>query len=206
MGSAFDTEKVNYNVKWNRVPNLLSRAQTICNPVEYSPPGSSVHGPPGMNIAVGSHSLLQEKLPRIEPGSLRGTLINIKKKKIDCQNRRAQFNLWVAKIVQFISSVLSDWLCYPSLIHGACANSCPPSRWCYLMVFPNGVPSYSHLQSFPAPEKSPRKPIHKYENLTDQNQSWVFLGRTDADTETPILCPSDAKNWVTRNAPDAGKD
>ena len=36
------------------------------------------------------------------------------------------------------------------------------------------------------------------------NQSWIFIGRTDA--ETPILWPPDAKNWLIRKAPDAGKD
>ena len=29
------------------------------------------------------------------------------------------------------------------------------------------------------------------------NQSWIFIGRTDADAETPILCSPDAKNWLT---------
>ena len=38
------------------------------------------------------------------------------------------------------------------------------------------------------------------------NQSWIFTGRTDAKTETPILWPSDAKNWLTGKDPDAGKD
>ena len=36
------------------------------------------------------------------------------------------------------------------------------------------------------------------------NQSWIFIGRTDA--ETPILWQPDAKNWLTGNDPDAGKD
>ena len=44
MGAGFDTEKVHYNVELNRVPNLLSRAQTICDPADCSSPGSSVHG------------------------------------------------------------------------------------------------------------------------------------------------------------------
>ena len=35
------------------------------------------------------------------------------------------------------------------------------------------------------------------------NQSWIFIGRTDAETETPMLWPPDAKNWLI---PDAGKD
>ena len=38
------------------------------------------------------------------------------------------------------------------------------------------------------------------------NQSWIFTGRTDVEAETPILWPSDAKNWLVRKDPDAGKD
>ena len=38
------------------------------------------------------------------------------------------------------------------------------------------------------------------------NQSWIFLGRTDAEAETPILWPPDVKNWLTGKDPDAGKD
>ena len=38
------------------------------------------------------------------------------------------------------------------------------------------------------------------------NQSWIFIGRTDADAETPILWSPDLKNWLTGKDPDAGKD
>ena len=38
------------------------------------------------------------------------------------------------------------------------------------------------------------------------NQSWIFIGRTDAEAETPILWPPDAKSWLTGKDPDAGKD
>ena len=38
------------------------------------------------------------------------------------------------------------------------------------------------------------------------NQSWVFIGRTDAEAETPKLWPPDAKNWLIWKGPDAGKD
>ena len=38
------------------------------------------------------------------------------------------------------------------------------------------------------------------------NQPWIFIGRTDAEAETPILWPPDAKNWLIRKDPDAGKD
>ena len=38
------------------------------------------------------------------------------------------------------------------------------------------------------------------------NQSWIFIGKTDAETETPVLWPPDAKNWFIGKDPDAGKD
>ena len=38
------------------------------------------------------------------------------------------------------------------------------------------------------------------------DQSWVFIGRTDIEAETPILWPPDAKNWLTGKDPDARKD
>ena len=45
------------------------------------------------------------------------------------------------------------------------------------------------------------KPIHP-----KGNQSWIFIGRTDADAETPILWPPDVKNWLIWKDPDARKD
>ena len=38
------------------------------------------------------------------------------------------------------------------------------------------------------------------------NQSWVFIGRTDAEAETPTLWPPDAENWLIWKDPDADKD
>ena len=38
------------------------------------------------------------------------------------------------------------------------------------------------------------------------NQSWIFIGRTDAEAETLILWPPDAKSWLIAKHPDAGKD
>ena len=38
------------------------------------------------------------------------------------------------------------------------------------------------------------------------NQSWIFIGRTDAEAETPMLWPPDAKNWLIGKDLDAGKD
>ena len=38
------------------------------------------------------------------------------------------------------------------------------------------------------------------------NQSWIFIGKTDAEAETPILWPTDAKNWLIGKQSDARKD
>ena len=45
------------------------------------------------------------------------------------------------------------------------------------------------------------QPVHPKEN-----QSWIFIGRTDAEAETPTFWPPDAKNWLTGKNPDARKD
>ena len=38
------------------------------------------------------------------------------------------------------------------------------------------------------------------------NQSWIFIGKTDAETEAPILWPPNVKNWLIGKDPDVGKD
>ena len=38
------------------------------------------------------------------------------------------------------------------------------------------------------------------------NQSWVFIGRTDVEAESPVLWPPDVKSWLFGKDPDAGKD
>ena len=38
------------------------------------------------------------------------------------------------------------------------------------------------------------------------NQPWIFIGRTDAEVEAPVLWPCDAKSLLTGKNPDAGKD
>ena len=45
------------------------------------------------------------------------------------------------------------------------------------------------------------QPVH-----SKRNQSWVFIGRTDAEAEAPILWSPDVKNWLIGKDPDAGKD
>ena len=38
------------------------------------------------------------------------------------------------------------------------------------------------------------------------NQSWILIGRTDVEAETPIFLAPDVKNWLTGKDPDAGQD
>ena len=45
------------------------------------------------------------------------------------------------------------------------------------------------------------QPVH-----SEGDQPWIFIGRTDAEAETPIFWPPDGKNWLIWKYPDAGKD
>ena len=68
-----------------------------------------------------------------------------------------------------------------------------------------GLPIASH-QRLEKDSESPLnckeiQPVHPTEN-----QSWIFIGRTDAKAETPILWPPDAKNWLIGKDPDTWKD
>ena len=45
------------------------------------------------------------------------------------------------------------------------------------------------------------QPVHP-----KRNQSWIFIGRTDAEAETPILWPPDMKSWLIWKDPNSGKD
>ena len=52
----------------------------------------------------------------------------------------------------------------------------------------------------------PRKARISNQSVVKENQSWIFIGRTDAEAETPILWPRDMKNGLFGKDPDAGKD
>ena len=73
-------------------------------------------------------------------------------------------------------------------------ESWAPKNWCFWTV----VLEKSLESPLDCKEIQPVLPIG--------NQSWIFIGRTDAEAETPILWPSDANNWLTGKDPDAGKD
>ena len=72
-------------------------------------------------------------------------------------------------------------------------ESWPPNNWCFWTV----VLEKTLENPLDCKEIQPVNP--------KGNQSWIFIGRTDAEAETPILWPSDAKNWLLGKDPDAGK-
>ena len=58
-------------------------------------------------------------------------------------------------------------------------------------------------------EKTPESPLDSKEIKPvkpKENQTWIFIGRTDADAEAPILWPPDAKSQLIGKDRDAGKD
>ena len=65
---------------------------------------------------------------------------------------------------------------------------------------PNVVPTVEKTIESPLDCKE-IKPVNSKEN-----QPWIFIGRTDAEAEAPILWPPDANNWLIGKDPDVGKD
>ena len=75
-----------------------------------------------------------------------------------------------------------------------CEEGWVPKNWCFWTV---------------VLEKTPENPLDSKEIQPVHpkgDQSWVFIGRTDAKAETPILWPPDAKSWLIGKDPDAGRD
>ena len=73
-------------------------------------------------------------------------------------------------------------------------ESWAPKNWCFWTVV-----LHRTLES-PLDSKE-TQPVHSL-----GNQSWIFIGRTDVEAETPILWPPDANSWLIWKDPDAGKD
>jgi len=73
-------------------------------------------------------------------------------------------------------------------------ESWAPKNWCFWTV---------------ALEKTLESPLNCKEIQPvhpKEDNSWVFIGRTDVEAETPIFWPPDAKSWLIGKNPDAGKD
>ena len=74
-----------------------------------------------------------------------------------------------------------------------CEESWAPKNWCFwTVVLEKTLSPLGCKEIQPGPPKG--------------DQAWVFIGRTDAEAEIPILWPPDAKSWLIWKDPDAGKD
>ena len=72
-------------------------------------------------------------------------------------------------------------------------ESWAPKNWCFWTVVLKTLESPLDFKKI--------QPVH-----SEGDQSWVFIGRTDVEAETPVLWPPDAKSWLIGKDPDAGKD
>ena len=74
-----------------------------------------------------------------------------------------------------------------------CKESWALKNWCFWTVVLEKTPEspldYKEIQ-----------PVHP-----KGNESWIFIGRTNAEAEIPILWPPNAKNWIIGKDPDSGK-
>ena len=69
-----------------------------------------------------------------------------------------------------------------------------PKNWCFwTVVLEKTLESPLNCKEI--------KPVHP-----KGNRSWILIGKTNAEAETPILWPPDGKNWLIGKDPDAGKD
>ena len=75
-----------------------------------------------------------------------------------------------------------------------CEESWAPKNWCFwTVVLEKTLESPLDCKEI--------QPVHP-----KGDQSWVFIGRTDVETEIPILWPSDVKSWLIGKGPNAAKD
>ena len=73
-------------------------------------------------------------------------------------------------------------------------ESWAPKNWCFwTVVLEKALESPLDCKKI--------QPVHP-----KGNQSWIFIGKSDAETDTPILWPPDAKNQLIGQDPEAGKD
>ena len=82
---------------------------------------------------------------------------------------------------------------FPVVMYG-CEESWVPKNWCFwTVVLEKTLESPLDCKEI--------QPVHP-----KGNQSWVFIGRTDAEAETPMLWPPHVKSWLIGKDPDVGRD
>ena len=99
---------------------------------------------------------------------------------------------WVAK-VRLVKAMVSPVVMYGCECWTIKKAECCPKNWCFWTVVLKTLDSPLDCKEI--------QPVHP-----KRNQSRIFIGRTDAEAETPVLWSPDAKNWLIWKDPDAGKD
>ena len=84
-------------------------------------------------------------------------------------------------------------ICISLIISDYKENSAQKNRCFWTVMFKNTLKSPLDCKEI--------KPVNP-----KGNQSWIFIGRTDAEAEVPILWPPDVENWLFRKDPDVGKN
>ena len=85
---------------------------------------------------------------------------------------------------------------FPVVMNGCALDykeSWAPKNWCFWTV---------------VLEKTPESPLDckEIQSVNPKgNQSWIFIGKTDVEVETPVLWPPYVKNWLIGKDPDSGK-
>ena len=143
-------------------------------------------------------------------------------KRICLQRRRLEFSPWFGKIPW-----RREWLPTPVFLPGEShgqRNLAGCSPWGQKRIEHGWATNNKNTHSFfkqsywniihipynsPILEKTLNSPLNCKEIQPVHpkgNQSWIFIGRTDVEAETPILWPPDAKNWLIGKDPHSGKD
>ena len=96
------------------------------------------------------------------------------------------------KVVHLVKAMV-----FPVVMYGYeldCKESWAPKNWCFwTVVLENTLESPLDCKEI--------QPVHP-----KGDQSWIIIGRTDAEAEAPVLWPPDEKSWLIWKDPDAGKD
>ena len=90
---------------------------------------------------------------------------------------------------------LAKAMVFPIVMYGCKSlRNCVPKNWCFwTVVLEKTLESPLDCKEI--------QPVHP-----KGDQSWVFIGRTDAEAETPVLWPPDVKKWFIWKDPNAGED
>ena len=138
-------------------------------------------GRPGFNSWVGKIPWRRkwQSTPALLPGKLHGW------------RRLIGYSLWGRKVLDTTERLHFHFVWVWELDY---KESWLLQNWCFCtMVLEKTLESHLDCKEI--------QPVHP-----KGDQSWVFIGRTDVEAETPILWPPDEENWLIGKDPDAGKN